>query len=74
MTCPDCGYVLGPFETACPRCARAKPPARAAGAHRCPFCHEWVPARDKAAHGATHAGFRPDGQQTEYVTLPPEAR
>jgi len=24
--CPHCGYVLGPFETHCPRCARLGPP------------------------------------------------
>ncbi len=24
MVCQDCGYVLAPFETACPRCARLK--------------------------------------------------
>jgi len=29
MDCPQCGYVMDPFEKECPRCARTggKPPA-----------------------------------------------
>lgn len=42
--------------------------------YRCPYCHDWVANRNREAHQRTHAGTRPDGQNTEYVTLPPEAR
>ncbi len=42
--------------------------------YRCPYCPEWVANLDRVAHERTHAGTRPDGQNTEYITLPPEAR
>ena len=47
MECPRCGFVLDPFMTECPRCAReqARPVARAPAKHtesfvrkECPFC------------------------------------
>jgi hypothetical protein len=41
---------------------------------RCPFCHEHIDANAYAAHEAEHMKLRPDGQQSEYVTLPPEQR
>ena len=41
---------------------------------RCPFCHEQIPSSDYSAHEAEHMKLRPDGQQSEYVTLPPEER
>ena len=41
---------------------------------RCPYCHEWVKALGYPEHRKQHDGFRPDGQQTEYITLPPEDR
>lgn len=41
---------------------------------RCPFCHEPIDETDYAAHEAEHLKLRPDGQQSEYVTLPPEQR
>ena len=41
---------------------------------RCPYCHEHIKASEFAAHCAEHERLRPDGQQTEYATLPPEAR
>lgn len=48
MDCPKCGYVLDPFETSCPRCARlgdkAAPGAATATAPR--------PAKDQAVADA----------------------
>ena len=41
---------------------------------RCEFCHEYVDAAKYDAHCAEHMKLRPDGQQSEYVTLPPEER
>ena len=41
---------------------------------RCPFCHKAVLEAEYAAHVAVHATLRPDGQQTDYVTLPESAR
>ena len=41
---------------------------------RCPFCHEYVEASEFDAHCAQHQQLREDGQQEEYVTLPPEDR
>lgn len=40
----------------------------------CPFCHEEVDSTAYAAHEAEHLKLRADGQQSEYVTLPPEQR
>jgi hypothetical protein len=44
------------------------------GTIRCPFCHEEIEEKAYAAHEAGHLKTRPDGQQTDYVTLPPEQR
>ncbi len=41
---------------------------------RCPFCHEYVDGAAYPAHEAEHLKLRSDGQQSEYVTLPPEER
>ncbi len=41
---------------------------------RCPYCHEWVDPDQYEAHRIEHTRLRPDGQQNEYVTLPPEER
>lgn len=41
---------------------------------RCNFCHEHIDQSDYDAHVAEHMKLRPDGQQSEYVTLPPEER
>jgi hypothetical protein len=41
---------------------------------RCPFCHEYIDASVYAEHEAEHMKLKPDGQQSEYVTLPPEER
>jgi hypothetical protein len=41
---------------------------------RCPFCHELIDLGEFGAHCAEHQQLRPDGQQNEYVTLPPEER
>ena len=41
---------------------------------RCPFCHEHIDAAAYDEHEAEHLKLRPDGQQAEYVTLPPEER
>lgn len=41
---------------------------------RCPYCHELVPAKDIRRHQNDHEDLRSDGQQNEYVTLPPEER
>ena len=40
--------------------------------HRCEFCHEDISVSQYAAHVAEHRKLRPDGQQQEYATLPPE--
>ncbi|QDU73314.1 hypothetical protein Pan97_02830 [Bremerella volcania] len=41
---------------------------------RCPYCHEHVESSQFNAHCAQHEQIQADGQQEEYVTLPPEAR
>jgi hypothetical protein len=41
---------------------------------RCPYCHEEVRATDYAAHELQHRKLRDDGQQSDYMTLPPEDR
>lgn len=41
---------------------------------RCPYCHEYIDEAAFGAHEAGHLEARPDGQQSEYVTLPEEAR
>jgi hypothetical protein len=41
---------------------------------RCPFCHEHIDSAEYPAHEAAHMKLRSDGQQSEYVTLPPEER
>lgn len=39
---------------------------------RCEFCHLWVTFEEREAHIQEHLRLRLDGQQNEYVTLPPE--
>jgi TPR repeat protein len=41
---------------------------------RCPFCHKDIDEGAYPAHRAEHIKARPDGQQTDYVTLPEEER
>lgn len=41
---------------------------------RCPYCHEHISANEYLAHVREHEQLREDGQQNDYVTLPPEAR
>jgi hypothetical protein len=41
---------------------------------RCPSCHEYINEAVFAAYEAEHRQLRADGQQAEYVTLPPEER
>lgn len=41
---------------------------------RCPYCHEWVDSDQYETHRREHLKLRPDGQQNEYITLPPEQR
>jgi hypothetical protein len=41
---------------------------------RCPFCHQEVDKAAYPAHEAEHTKRRPDGQYTDYMTLPPEDR
>jgi len=41
---------------------------------RCPYCHEYVEKAAFPAHESRHVKTRPDGQQTDYVTLPAEER
>jgi hypothetical protein len=41
---------------------------------RCEFCHEYIDESEYPAHRARHLKKRADGQQTDYVTLPPEDR
>ena len=41
---------------------------------RCPYCHELIDSAAYPAHEGEHLRLRPDGQQSEYVTLPPEER
>ncbi|VTR93868.1 Uncharacterized protein OS=Pirellula staleyi (strain ATCC 27377 / DSM 6068 / ICPB 4128) GN=Psta_0074 PE=4 SV=1 [Gemmata massiliana] len=41
---------------------------------RCPYCHEYIDRAEFAAHEAAHRKSRPDGQQTDYATLPEEER
>ncbi|NEU76766.1 hypothetical protein PI95_030720 [Hassallia byssoidea VB512170] len=42
--------------------------------YRCEFCHEWLDQEDYLRHHQEHLKLRPDGQQNEYVTLPPKER
>lgn len=39
---------------------------------RCEYCHIWIDPYEHKAHIQEHLRLRPDGQQNEYVTLPPE--
>lgn len=41
---------------------------------RCPYCHESIDSSKYPQHEAEHLRLREDGQQSEYVTLPPEER
>jgi hypothetical protein len=41
---------------------------------RCPYCHEYIDPAAYPAHEAEHRKPRPDGQQSETATLPPEDR
>ncbi len=41
---------------------------------RCPYCHENVAINGFEEHKRTHLEKKPDGQQTDYATLPPEDR
>jgi hypothetical protein len=41
---------------------------------RCQFCHEYVDQAKYDAHRARHVRQKADGQQTDYVTLPPSER
>lgn len=41
---------------------------------RCPYCHEYIDEAAFAAHERRHTKSRPDGQQTDYVTLPDDER
>jgi hypothetical protein len=41
---------------------------------RCPYCHEYIDEADYPAHEARHLKARPDGQQTDYATLPEAER
>jgi hypothetical protein len=40
----------------------------------CLYCHIYVDEAVYAEHEANHLKLRPDGQQTDYVTLPTDAR
>lgn len=44
------------------------------GTIRCNFCHEYIDSASYTAHVDEHLKLRTDGQQNEYVTLPPEDR
>ena len=44
------------------------------GKVRCQYCHEYIDPAAYPAHEAEHRKPRPDGQQCEYATLPPEER
>ena len=44
------------------------------GKVRCQYCHEYIDEVAYPAHEAEHLKPRPDGQQSEYATLPPEER
>jgi hypothetical protein len=41
---------------------------------RCPYCHEYIDEAAFPAHEAEHRKARPDGQQTDYATLPEAER
>jgi hypothetical protein len=41
---------------------------------RCPYCHQELSFRQYSPHVARHLQIRADGQQQEYMTLPPEQR
>jgi len=41
---------------------------------RCQYCHDYIDAAAYRAHEAEHLKRQPDGQQSEYATLPPEER
>lgn len=38
---------------------------------RCEFCHKYIDVEDADEHDARHLARRPDGQQTDYVTVAP---
>jgi hypothetical protein len=41
---------------------------------RCQYCHEFVDSSEYSDHCERHLKLQPDGQHTDYMTLPPEER
>ncbi len=41
---------------------------------RCSFCHQQISVAEYDRHVEEHLKLRPDGQQKDYATLPPEER
>lgn len=41
---------------------------------RCQFCHKYIDRTAYPAHRERHLRLQPDGQHTDYTTLPPEER
>jgi hypothetical protein len=41
---------------------------------QCPYCHKLIDSGAYDAHVARHTRRRPDGQQTDYATLPEDER
>ena len=59
----------------CPSCgARLTVPQPDSGTEFCDFCHQHIPRSQMAAHLETHAKLQPDGQYTDYATLPSAER
>jgi len=54
--------------------AATLPEGYAMASIRCPFCHNYIDSAAYPAHEFEHLKPRPDGQQSEYATLPPEQR
>lgn len=65
INCPVCGAAIAipeaPFE-------------EDVDWRRCQYCHDYISNEDYDEHVKEHRALRPDGQHTDYATLPQEER
>lgn len=74
VNCPFCGSPLAIPAAAAPQAAAPQAAAPAGDTVRCKFCHQYVPHWEYDQHVQQHLALQPDGQHTDYATLPPEER
>jgi hypothetical protein len=62
LPCPMCG---GPIAVPIPQTGPTE---------FCDYCHQYIPRAQMSAHVAEHLKLQPDGQHTDYATLPLDER